>query len=381
MASIKRFTNALRPYVPRFKRGVRRNLLLTLEGILFIPLMSAVGFAAINTGANLLYLAFAMMAGLMTVSALASWINIRGLAVRRIVPDGISVGETARIGMQVVNRKLFFHSYSLRIIDILSNDKPAGLAFVFHSPVRKPIRVDYATNFDRRGLHRFNRVRVASRFPFGFTEKSISWLEPGEILVLPRVYPVGDFLERQKINLGDLESGRKGPGVSLFSLRDYNQEDSARSIHWKASARKGSLIVKEMESEEHKKVSLLLDNLAPAEDIRNLAEDFEKAVSCLSSISAELMNSGFQVEVLTRSGRVPFDISPSHLTRILRAMALIELIPRQKVVPHLPPPPPDSTMIWFDYGTPVPAGHDAIILNAKLWSPLQVTPVLVEEAV
>lgn len=368
--------------LPRWKRGVKRSLILTVEGVIFIPLMASVGLAAINTGANLLYMVFAMMAALMTVSALASWINLRALDIRRIVPDGVSVDETARIGIELTNRKMLFHSYSLRVIDALDTKKPTGVAYLFRLPVRKTARVDYPTTFERRGRHRFSRIRISSRFPFGFTEKSVSWIEPDEILVFPKVYPAAGFLERQGIALGDIESGRRGNGASLYALRDYRPEDSSRMIHWKVSARRGSLVIREMEAEDNLKVSLILDNFVPEKSVAPLAENFEKAVSCLASIANELMQMGYQIEVLTRTGRVPFDQGQGHMKRILRAMAIVELGARESAPMQMSNPEPGTMVFWFEYGQSNFAPADAACIDARDWPPTVSTPdVDLKEAV
>jgi len=366
--------------MPRWKRGVRRGLYLTTEGLLFIPLMGSVGFAAINTGANLLYLIFAMMAGLMSVSALASWMNIRRLDVRRIIPDGVPIDEEARIGLVVENKKSFFFSYALRMVDLLDKDHIAGVAFLFRLPVKQSQTVEYSTRFSRRGRHHFHRVRISSRFPFGLAEKSISWKEPGEILVYPKLYPAREFLQSHGIDIGDYETGRRGHGASLFGLRDYIAGDSAQSIHWKISARRGELVVREMEAEDHRKVTLILDNHVAPKQAQSCRENFERAVSCLASVGAEFLNANFQVEVLTRLGRVPYDFGAGQLRRILRSMAIIELDESEKPAP-LPPIDSDSMLFWIGYGNHCTCAG-ALELDATAWPPSSNTaPLMLKEAV
>lgn len=380
MKPLLRAIRFLRRLIRRSKRGTRRSLLLTVEGLVFIPLMGAVGFAAINTGANLLYLIFALMAALMTASAISSWMNLRSLDVRRMVPDGVPVDQEARIALELSNRKWFAHSYSLRIVDVLDNGAAGGVAFLFRLPKGKSARIEYAARFARRGRHLFKRIRISSRFPFGFTEKSISWLEPGEILVFPKVFPVTGYLERQGINVGDFESGRKGHGASLFALRDYRSGDSARSIHWKASARRNSLIAREMEADDHHKISLVLDNLVAGPIDERLAENFEHAVSCLASVAAEMLRKGFQVEVITRTGRVPFDVGLPHRKRVLRAMALLELQGARHNASPLALPDSDSSVLFVEYGAKQTYVPGAIRLDATQWPP-HAAPSAYREAV
>ena len=51
----------------------------------------------------------------------------------------------------------------------------------------------------------------------------------------------------------------KGRGQDLYALRGYIPTDSARHVHWKASARSGSLMVREFTREEDCRVLLVLD--------------------------------------------------------------------------------------------------------------------------
>ena len=95
---------------------------------------------------------------------------------------------------------------------------------------------------------------------------------------------------------------------------------------------------------------MILDNCVGAGQIEEAGEDFERAVSCLASVARELLNHGYQVEALTRAGRVPFDQGQGHLMRILRAMALIELEEWDSGSRALPRPDSDSLALWFDYG-------------------------------
>ena len=344
---------------------------LTLEGLVFVVLLACIGFAAINTGANLLYLVFAMMAALMVVSALASWLTLRGLTVERRAPKTAVAGEEACVALRVRNAKRFLHSYSLRIIDQEDRGRAAGICYLMRLGSRQTAALEYQGVFERRGLRRLKWLRVSTRFPFGFVEKAVSRPAPHEILVFPRMGPAAAFLERHSVDLGREESGRKGHGISLYALRPYTRDDSARMIHWKVSAKSSELILREMESDERQKFSLLLDNYVEPGRRADLDQDFECAVSCVASVARELIERGFQVEVLTRSGRVPFDDGANHLTRILRALALIELRERNGQKPPLPRPESDSQGLWFDYGAGL-SGEAAMasslrILDVAAW--------------
>ncbi|MCX7015684.1 MAG: DUF58 domain-containing protein [Candidatus Sumerlaeota bacterium] len=332
----------------------RTRHMLTLEGLLFIVVMAAIGLAAVNTGVNLLYLLFAMMAAMLIVSALASWLTLFRISVRRGAPATAVAGEEAGVLLYASNGKRFFQSYSLRFIDQDSEGRAAGICYAMRLPARTTLRLEYFIVFRRRGLRRLERLSVSTRFPFSFVERTASMPAPHEILVFPRLFPAREFLERQAADLGHRESGRKGHGSSLYALRPYMPDDPARMIHWRLSAKTSDLIVREMETDERRSVSLILDNAVEPARAQELAGPFEAAVSCLASVARELVEDGFRVEALTRSGNIPGDTGPAHLARILRAMATIEWLERNGRTPPLARPEEDSLALWFDYGAAPP---------------------------
>src|SRR5262245_81585 len=63
-----------------------RRLKFTREGKFFVGITLGVGFAAINTGNNLLYLLLGMLLALIIVSGLMSELSLRDLTVIRRLP-------------------------------------------------------------------------------------------------------------------------------------------------------------------------------------------------------------------------------------------------------------------------------------------------------
>ena len=63
-----------------------RALRATRAGWCFIAIIFGVGFAALNTGNNLLYLVLALMLAFLVLSGLLSEASLRGLRVERHLP-------------------------------------------------------------------------------------------------------------------------------------------------------------------------------------------------------------------------------------------------------------------------------------------------------
>src|SRR5262245_33888588 len=75
----------------RLRRAWRppRKLQFTREGKYFVGITIGVGFAAINTGNNLLYLLLGMMLSLIIASGIMSELSLRALTVTRQPPGRI----------------------------------------------------------------------------------------------------------------------------------------------------------------------------------------------------------------------------------------------------------------------------------------------------
>jgi uncharacterized protein (DUF58 family) len=112
-----------------------------------------------------------------------------------------------------------------------------------------------------RGRHRFEPVRLSISDPFGLAEARLA-LESEQALV---VYPRLVDLERLFLDGGaGPEHGRqlllrRPVGFDLHSVRDHQQGESLRRVHWPSTARRGSLMVKELEDSPRDEVAVLLD--------------------------------------------------------------------------------------------------------------------------
>src|SRR5688572_2865269 len=82
-----------------------RRLKITREGKYFIGITFGVGFAAINTGNNLLYLLLGMLLALIVVSSVMSELSLRQLTVVRRLPPRAQVGRAHLVEIEVFNHK------------------------------------------------------------------------------------------------------------------------------------------------------------------------------------------------------------------------------------------------------------------------------------
>ena len=108
--------------------------------------------------------------------------------------------------------------------------------------------------FPKRGVYRQETLALRSRFPFGFLEKTRKLPARAEISVYPSIEPTDTFYEILPLLSGELESYQRGRGHDLYAIRDFVSTDGARFVDWKASAKAGSMKVKEFAREDECRV-------------------------------------------------------------------------------------------------------------------------------
>jgi len=320
--------NTMGDFVRNLVETVRRSFLkpgpVTFEGTVFIVLAFLIGLAATNTGTNLLYLIFSLMMAFLIVSGLLSSRTVKRLSVERSQPKHIVAGQPAEIRITLRNGKRLFGSYGLQVSDMLQDGTVAGYCYFLRVPAKSEVSVSYRCVFHRRGLYRFANVVVTTTYPFGLVRRSVVIPAEREVLVYPQVLPWERLGIPTPPDLGERESRRKGPGISLYGIREQEPSEGSRWVHWKKTAQLDRLMRREFEAEEKKNVCLVLDNaIAPLDDPKTL-EAFERVVVLVASVAHHLLVLDYQVELVTRSGCVRYNSGPHQRYRILRALALLE---------------------------------------------------------
>ena len=314
----------------RIRRWLRppRTLRPTRAGWLFFALTLGVGFAALNTGNNLLYLVFSYLLGFLVLSGVLSEAVLRRVAVRRLVPREAFAEGAAPVVIEVENRQRRIASFAIVVEDLAGENvhRSTGLGRAFFLRVGPGARERraYTLHPKTRGPLAFAGFRVSTRFPFGLFLKSL-WIEaPGELLVYPAVDPVRASPPSAATGrAGDARSRTQGRGTEAAGLREYARGDSARSVHWRASVRRAQLLVRDREREDQSEYRALLRTRGATS-----GEAFEAAVRRTASEVVAHLDAGFRVSLATDAELIPAGEDFRHRARLLALLA--------RVSPELP---------------------------------------------
>jgi uncharacterized protein (DUF58 family) len=327
--------------------GYKMEYRITFEGWIYLSGIILVALAALNTGNNLLFLILASLIALVLMSGILSSITLSGIEMRLVLPEHIFAGQPVRAMVELENEKLTLPSFSLRVE--ASKTKEAQAAALLETPVYFPYvpKHDHAQQtisviFPRRGVYRQEAFRIVTRFPFGFLRKARQLSLKTEALVYPSVEPTEEYLQILPGLQGALESSTKGRGQDLYALRDYLPTDSARHVHWKASARTGSLMVREFTREDDCRIQLVLDPHLSVEEFSRSKPDgfktnarFERVVTLCASLAWHFYENNSLLQFRSTGVETPLAPADEIIFAILEQLAVVQ---------PLPPDPQQSLM-------------------------------------
>jgi uncharacterized protein (DUF58 family) len=311
-----------------------RRLRFTREGKYFVGITFGVGFAAINTGNNLLYLLLGMLLSLIIASGILSEVSLRGVTVKRFPPARVHAKMPFLMTVELTNTKLRFPSFSVEVEDLIEDRRLDKKCYFLKLPAGKQQRTSYRHQIGRRGLFRFTALRVSTKFPFGLFRKSRMVPLVNEVLVFPQVVPIARVPLPLGQTVGDRLDGQRGRHGEFYGLREFREGDDPRDIHWVSSARRGRAVVREYQDEAARRVSLFLENALPegaATMDENLVEAFERSVNLCASLAADYLDRGYSLRLVTRGEATGWLKGAAQLPIALRMLALL-----QAVVPEVP---------------------------------------------
>jgi uncharacterized protein (DUF58 family) len=320
---------------------------VTRAGIIYLAGVFAVALAALNTGNNLLFLMLGCMLAVILLSGILSRITLTGIEARLELPEHVFAQTPAPATLALHNAKQTLPSFSLRVLgasETVANKRGlSGGATELPSRPREvrlpPVYFPYLARgqafeqpveltFPLRGLYRQEALAVQSRFPFGFLEKTRNLPCQEQILVYPAISPTEYFYEVLPLISGELESFVRGRGHDLYAIRELAPGDGARFVDWKATARSGSMKVREFAREDERRVLLALDPFGACDasggraSPEKSAQQFERAVTLCACLAWHFQELDALLGFRCGESEVPLAPAGDNIFAVLRALAL-----------------------------------------------------------
>jgi uncharacterized protein (DUF58 family) len=327
--------------VPPLARSARvevSNLDFPLEptsgGGVFLVIIVVVGFAAWNTGNNLLFLVFSLLCSTLFVGWIAARTSLRDLTVSARFPDHIFAAEAAPVIVTLRNNKRALPSFSILVEARGPGNESAEkrrrrhvkrlLAYFSYVPHHAAAEQRVEQLFPTRGHVLIDGFELSTRFPFGFFRRRRHLRARNvDIIVYPKPEVISDELHLLPMYAGRMPAMRRGAGHDLFSMRDYQPQDDLRHIDWKATARSRRLTVREFTSEDERRITIVLDTRLPRDTTGDLSLRFERGVVQAASLIKHFIEERAEVRLVLGDEVGPFGSGMEQLYRCLRRLALV----------------------------------------------------------
>jgi uncharacterized protein (DUF58 family) len=180
----------------------------------------------------------------------------------------------------------------------------------------------YRLPTDRRGIFEVGPLVLAQTDPFGLLTRRRPFGEAAQLWVHPRSHPVPTARSGSTIEMdGPMDDTAPEGTIAFQGLRPYVVGDDLRMVHWRTTARAGTLMVKKHVDTNRPQVVVLLDNRASSYPAHVW---FEEAVEAAASIVEQAARSGAPVRLDTVSGSVTSFV-PSGATDALDLLAGLRL--------------------------------------------------------
>ena len=342
----------------------------TTGGAVYLVLLIIVGFAAWNTGNNLLFLVLSFLTSAFVIGFVIGNICLKKLDVKMRFPDSIFANEATPLIVSLHNKKRLFPTYSV-ITEVRGKERersillgevtkilPLKIAEKFIRPPVLKHTLDYfifvpqrdvVENktehiFDHRGRFIIKDFELSTRFPFGFFRhrRRLSAQE-AEIIIFPQIEPIETEILHLPFEIGSRALAKKGAGQDLLALRDYQPQDDLRHVDWKATARARNIIVREFAAEDERRVTVIFNTFIKqsaeesSKTLRQRIEEeqkgkiitenskrFDRGVSQTASLLAYFSGECAEIRLIIDDKIGEFGIGKTHLNDCLKSLALIE---------------------------------------------------------
>ena len=280
---------------PRIGRNtlIRNRFHLPTEGWAFLMMMFVLFIGSLMGKSNPLMLVFSMMAGAFVMNGWLTFTYLKGVTVERTLPERVMAGEPFSIEVAIENNKGWLSAWMMTVKDHVSGrstNLAPEVAFIRVPPGEKQ-RGHYQLILADRGQYEFGPVFVDTRFPLGLVERGLNLEVAARLRVYPRLGRLQPDWKRKLQNATEQTSSQIAQG-GIFAdefhrLREYRPGDDVRSIHWRTSARRNELMVREHRDSRDRSLLILLDTWWRTVSHEQVHEDFEHALSFAATICVD----------------------------------------------------------------------------------------------
>jgi uncharacterized protein (DUF58 family) len=276
--------------------------------------------ALVMPGGLVVGLAYLVLLGGLILHDLRSAPPQHAIQVARHLPPRLSLDTVHALELTVHHQGEGMLTLHLR------DELPTALALLTPLPVvtlapYQTGHVRYHVRALQRGLHHCGAVVMRVERPGALVQQQMHFPLPDAVKVYPQFVGVRDYALLARIDQRDEVVRRprtlRGSGTDFESLRPYVPGDDIRRVDWKASARRNTLISRNLQVEKGQQVAVLIDaGRLMTEQIGALSR-FEHALNATVMLSYVAQQRGDSIAVATFSNRLESFLPPTRGPRIM----------------------------------------------------------------
>ena len=313
----------------------QRHFTVCQEGWCFLFLFVFVTFGSWLRDINLLVLVAGMLLGIFIYNIRTVITTMRGVSVRRSAPESVFAGESFMVSVALENAHPRRTAWTVAVEDEVAPEgasRRAAARVIFERvPAKTMQRTHYTGRLLARGRYVLGPLSASTRFPLGLVRCTLYFNSTERITVFPRLgslTPSWSRLRESLLGLKRVRSRQVTTDGDFASLRDWRSGDSRRWIHWRTSARRGQLVVRQFEHQQNRDLLLVLDLWHPPDATPEHFERVENAIRFAASAVADLCRGGAGRLLLSIAGHetqyLQGTASPMFLRDLLEALAVAQ---------------------------------------------------------
>ncbi|PSR12707.1 MAG: DUF58 domain-containing protein [Bacteroidetes bacterium] len=247
--------------------------------------------------------------------------------IRRKLPRVLSLGDTTRVVIELQNRN------ALRLRIGVIDELPAQLQVrdFYRELLLAPeetATLEYEIRPTQRGAYSFGHIILFLATPLGLLERRFVKEAAAELPVYPSIIQMKQFelraFERISQPGGIKQMRRIGHSYEFDQIKNYVRGDDYRSVNWKATGRRGQLMVNQYEDERAQQIYCLIDKS------RVMRMPFDDLTLMDHAINTSLVLSNIALKKHDRAGLLTFsdkigavlkaDSKAAQLSKILQTL-------------------------------------------------------------
>ena len=247
--------------------------------------------------------------------------------IRRTTPERVRAGSKAKVALEIRNRGRG-PAPLLLLEDRVPSDVAGRARFALHGIEPKGRRVaSYELRPPRRGHYQVGPLTLTSTDPFGLARLESAAAPTGSILVHPRIEPLAlprDLGDRRSLAVSALRQPIGAQGEDFYTLREYNEGEDLRKVHWPATAKRGRYMIRQEETPWHNRATVVFDDRTSAHDGIGDASSFERVIEATASIVDLYQRSGYTYRVAgAAAAGLPASKGSPHFNRALDLLSTV----------------------------------------------------------